>query len=158
VQVIAVVLPSPERLRLPVGEQGGHDADSEQGVERHLWQRFAEGMTPDVVYEETGTQRRVDGVDAYVQLCQGWRQAFPDVRGAIRTVVASGNTVRQEIIWEGTHTGTLEGPGGPLPPSGRRIHVPASLWITFSGNQGKEVHHHLDVLALLGQPGAIPAP
>jgi steroid delta-isomerase-like uncharacterized protein len=122
------------------------------------WQRFAAGMTADVVYEETGTQRRVDGVDAYVQLCQGWKQAFPDVRGAIRNVVASGNTVVQEIIWEGTHTGTLEGPGGPLPPSGRRINVPASLWITFSGDQGKEVHHHLDVLTLLGQLGAIPAP
>ena len=122
------------------------------------WQRFAAAMAPDVVYEETGTQRRVDGVDAYVQLCQGWKQAFPDVRGAIRNVVASGNTVVQEIIWEGTHTGTLEGPGGPLPPSGRRINVPASLWITFSGDQGKEVHHHLDVLTLLGQLGAIPAP
>jgi predicted ester cyclase len=107
-------------------------------------------MTPDVVYEETGTQRRVDGVDADVQLCQGWKQAFPDVRGEIRNVIASGNTVVQEIIWEGTHTGTLEGPGGPLLPSGRHINVPASLWITFSGDQGKEVHHHLDVSPCLG--------
>jgi steroid delta-isomerase-like uncharacterized protein len=122
------------------------------------WQRFAAGMTPDVVYEETGTGRRVDGVDAYVQLCQVWRQAFPDVRGEIRNVVASGNTVVQEVLWEGTHTGTLEGPAGPLPPSGKRIAVPASLWITFSGDQGKEVHHHLDVLSMLGQIGVLPAP
>ena len=57
---------------------------------------FAAGMAPDVVYEETGTQRRVDGVDAYVQLCQGWKQAFPDARGEIRNVVASGNTGVQE--------------------------------------------------------------
>jgi hypothetical protein len=42
------------------------------------WQRFAADLAPDVVYEETGTQRHVDGVDAYVQLCQGWKQAFPD--------------------------------------------------------------------------------
>jgi len=27
------------------------------------WQRFAAAMAPDVVYEETGTQRRVDDVD-----------------------------------------------------------------------------------------------
>jgi steroid delta-isomerase-like uncharacterized protein len=122
------------------------------------WQRFAAAMAPDVVYEETGTQRRVDDVDAYVQLCQGWKQAFPDARGEIRNVIASGNTVVQEILWEGTQTGTLEGPGGPLPPSGRRINVPASLWITFSGDQAKEVHHHVDVLTMLGQLGAIPAP
>ena len=122
------------------------------------WQRFAADLAPDVLYEETGTQRRVDGVDAYVQLCQGWKQAFPDARGEIRNVIASGNTVVQEILWEGTQTGTLEGPGGPLPPSGRRINVPASLWITFSGDQAKEVHHHVDVLTMLGQLGAIPAP
>jgi steroid delta-isomerase-like uncharacterized protein len=122
------------------------------------WQRFAVAMAPEVVYEETGTQRRVDDVAAYVQLCQGWKQAFPDARGEIRNVIASGNTVVQEIIWEGTQTGTLEGPGGPLPPSGRRINVPASLWITFSGDQAKEVHHHVDVLTMLGQLGAIPAP
>jgi steroid delta-isomerase-like uncharacterized protein len=122
------------------------------------WQRFAAALAPDVVYEETGTQRRADGVDAYLQLSQGWKQAFPDARGAIRNVVASGNTVVQEIMWEGTQTGTLEGPGGPLPPSGKRVSVPASFWITFSGDQMKEIHHHLDVLTLLGQLGAIPAP
>ena len=122
------------------------------------WQRFAADLAPDVVYEETGTQRRVDGVDAYVQLCQGWKQAFPDARGAIRNVVASGDTVVQEILWEGTQTGALEGLGGPLPPSGRRINVPASLWITFRGDQAKEVHHHVDVLTMLGQLEAIPAP
>ena len=33
------------------------------------WQRFAAAMAPDVVYEETGTQRRVDDVDAYVSSC-----------------------------------------------------------------------------------------
>jgi steroid delta-isomerase-like uncharacterized protein len=120
------------------------------------WQRFAAGLAPEVVYEEAGTQRRVGGVDAYVQLCQGWKQAFPDARGAIRNVVANGSTVVQEIMWEGTQTGTLEGPGGSLPPSGKRVRFPASLWITFSGDEMKEIHHHLDVLSMLQQLGAIP--
>ena len=78
----------------------------------------------------------MDGADAYVQRCQGWKQAFPDARGAIRNAVASGNTVVQEIMWEGTHTGPLEGPGGRLPPSGRRINVPATMWITFTVEPG----------------------
>jgi len=122
------------------------------------WQRFAEDLAPDLVYEETGTQRRTDGVDAYVQLSQGWKQAFPDARGAIRNVVASGNTVVQEITWEGTQTGALEGLGGSLPPSGKRVNVLASLWISFSGDQVREIHHHLDVLGLLGQLEALPGP
>jgi steroid delta-isomerase-like uncharacterized protein len=157
-----LLLSKSDRRGLPMaGEQQDLIKRAEDWLEAFNagdWQRFAAGMTPDVVYEETGTQRRVDGVDAYVQLCQGWKQAFPDVRGTIRNVVASGDTVAQEVTWEGTHTGPLEGPGGPLPPSGRRITIPATLWITFSGDQGKEVHHHLDVLTLLGQLGALPAP
>ena len=122
------------------------------------WQRFGAGLAPDVHYEETGTQRRLQGRDAYVQLCQGWKEAFPDAKGTIRNIVASGNTVAAEVTWEGTHTGPLEGPGGTLPPSGKAIAVQAVFWVTFQGNQVQEAHHHLDVLTLLQQVSAIPAP
>ena len=115
-----LLLSKRDRRGLPMaGEQQDLIKRAEDWLEAFNagdWQRFAAGMTPDVVYEETGTQRRVDGVDAYVQLCQGWKQAFPDVRGAIRNVVASGDTVVQEIMWEGTHTGPLEGQVGRCPP------------------------------------------
>ena len=40
------------------------------------WTRFKATLAPNVNYEETGTQRRVQDADAYVQLCQGWKQAF----------------------------------------------------------------------------------
>ena len=120
------------------------------------WQRFSAGVARDVRYEETGTQRRVQDRDAYVQLCQGWKQAFPDTKGTIRNTVANGNTVATEVTWEGTHTGPLEGPGGTLPPSGKQIAVQAAFWFTFQESQIQEIHHHLDVLRLLQQIGAIP--
>jgi ketosteroid isomerase-like protein len=66
------------------------------------WSRFRELLAADIVYEETGTQRRVSGRDAYVELCQGWKQAFPDARGTIHRSVASGDTSVQEITWTGT--------------------------------------------------------
>jgi len=97
-------------------------------------------------------------VDAYVQLSQGWKQTFPDARGTVRNVVASGDTVVQEVVWEGTQTGALEGLGGSLPSSGKRVNVEASLWITFRGDQVREIHHHLDVLSLLGQLDVLPGP
>jgi ketosteroid isomerase-like protein len=39
------------------------------------WERFRAVLSPDAVYAETGTGRRVEGADAYVQLCQGWKDA-----------------------------------------------------------------------------------
>ncbi len=122
------------------------------------WQRFRGMLADDVVYEEAGTQRRIQGADAYVQLCQGWKQAFPDVIGTIHSAASSGSIVAQEITWEGTHTGPLEAPGGTIPATGTRVVVPASFWVTFQGEQVKEVHHYLDAMSLLQQLGVMPAP
>jgi steroid delta-isomerase-like uncharacterized protein len=120
------------------------------------WERFRGVLSPDTVYTETGTGRRVEGAEAYVTLCQGWKVALPDVRGTIRGAIATEDQVAQEILWEGTHTGPMETPGGTLPPSGAQISVEASLWIRFDGDKAREVHHYLDVLSLLQQIGAIP--
>jgi steroid delta-isomerase-like uncharacterized protein len=121
------------------------------------WEQFKAPLAADVMYEETGTQRRVQGADAYVQLCQGWKQAFPDARGTIRNAIGSGNTVVQELLWEGTQDGELPTPGGILPPSGRRIMVPATVWLTFQGDKVREIHHHMDLMAMLQQLGALPS-
>jgi steroid delta-isomerase-like uncharacterized protein len=120
------------------------------------WERFRGVLSPDTVYTETGTGRRVEGADAYVTLCQGWKVALPDVRGTIRGAIAAEDQAAQEILWEGTHTGPMETPGGTLPPSGAQISVEASLWLRFDGDKAREVHHYLDVLSLLQQIGAIP--
>ena len=120
------------------------------------WERFRGVLSPDVVYAETGTGRRIEGAEAYVALCQGWRVALPDVRGTIRAAIAAEDRVAQEILWEGTHTGPMETPAGALPPSGAQISVEASFWVRFDGDKAREIHHYLDVLTLLQQTGGIP--
>ena len=122
------------------------------------WERFRGVLAPDAVYAETGTGRRVEGADAYVELCQGWKDALPDVRGTIRGALAGDDTVAQELLWEGTHTGPMQTPGGILESSGARISVEASLWARFEGGKAREVHHYLDMLTLLQQIGAVSAP
>ena len=122
------------------------------------WAQFRAALAPDVIYQETGTGRRTESADAYLQLLQGWKQAFPDVTGTIRNVVANGNTVVQELAWTGTQTGDMATPSGILPASGKQIAVLASLWYTIQGDTIQEVHHHLDIMTMLMQLGAIPAP
>jgi steroid delta-isomerase-like uncharacterized protein len=120
------------------------------------WAQFGAALASHVVYEETGTQRRTQTADEYLQLVQGWKQAFPDAQGSIIKVVSSGNTVVQEITWTGTHTGPLLTPSGTLSASGKSIRVQASVWYTFQGDTIHEVHHHLDVLSMLLQLDALP--
>jgi steroid delta-isomerase-like uncharacterized protein len=120
------------------------------------WDRFRAVLADGIVYEETGTGRRVEGAEEYVRLCQGWRQAFPDVTGTIRRVVAEGGTVAEEIAWAGSHQGPLETPGGTIPASGAQVEALGTLWVTVSGGEASAIRHHLDVMALLRQVGALP--
>jgi steroid delta-isomerase-like uncharacterized protein len=122
------------------------------------WTQFRAAIAPNVVYEETGTGRRVESADAYLELVQGWKQSLPDVTGTIRNVVAQGNKVVQEVIWEGTQTGEMATPGGVLPASGKRITVLGSMWFTFQGDTIQEIRHHLDIMTMKTQMGALPTP
>jgi steroid delta-isomerase-like uncharacterized protein len=128
-----------------------------EGFNEADWERWGRHLAPDIVYAETGTGRRIEGLEPYLDLCRGWRAALPDVKGTIRNVLASGDTVAQGVLWQGTHTGPMQTPGGTLEASGQRVSVEASLWARFEGDKIQEVHHYLDVLTLLQQVGAMPA-
>src|SRR5439155_19484184 len=97
-------------------------------------ERFKKHVTADVVYDEVGTQRKMQGADAWVQAWEVWRQALPDVKGTITSAVASGNTVVQEVTWQGTHSGPLPLPSGTIPASGKLQITRASLVLIFEGD------------------------
>ena len=115
------------------------------------WDAFRAGVTDDVVYVEAGTGRTIEGADAYLALCQGWRMAIPDVRGTVHRSLEGDGVVAQEVTWVGTHDGPLPTPNGAIPPTGRPISVDATLWVETRGGAVAEVHHHLDVMALMAQ-------
>jgi hypothetical protein len=120
------------------------------------WERFRSLLAPDAVYAETGTGQRVEGADAYVELCQGWKEALPDVRGTIRGAVAGDDTVAQELLWDGTHTGPMQTPGGTSRHPERRS---ASRRPCGPGPRVTRLARSTttSTLTLLQQIGAIPA-
>lgn len=120
------------------------------------WERWKAVLAPDAVYDEVGTQRRIQGADQIVEALQGWKQAMPDAKGTVTNAFASGNTVTLEVTWEGTHTGPLAGPGGTIPASGKRQVTRAVQVITYEGDKAKEIRHYFDMMALLQQIGAMP--
>ena len=93
-----------------------------------------------------------------VAAAEGWKRAFPDAHGTVRSAMASGNTAILEITWEGTQTGDLVGPQGTI-SCVRATGQPASRM----GGGGKEgarpeaVRHYFDLMTLLAQIGAVPA-
>jgi steroid delta-isomerase-like uncharacterized protein len=117
---------------------------------------FKACVTSDVVYDEVGTQRSSRGAGGWVRMWEQWRKALPDLQGKIVNAVVSGNTVIQELAWEGTHSGTLLLPAGSYPPTDRRMAMRAIQVLVFEGDKVKEGRHYFDALTLLQQIGAMP--
>ena len=132
--------------------------DMIDAINKDDWQRLKASLNPTVVYDEIGTGRHMQGADDYVQLCQAWKQVFPDATAKIHRTLASGDTVIQEITWEGTHSGPLTGPSGTIPPSGKGVAIRTCMLLSFAGNQVSELHQYVDAMGMMTQIGVIPAP
>jgi steroid delta-isomerase-like uncharacterized protein len=118
------------------------------------WERFKAPLSPNSVYEELATQRRIKGADEITQAIRGWKTAFPDAKGTVKNAVASGDTVTLEITWEGTQSGPLESPEGTIPASGKRVAVEAVQVVRVENDKVTETRHFFDMLGLLRQIGA----
>jgi len=119
------------------------------------WEQLKASLSPDCVYDEIGTQRKMKGADELVQAYQAWKQAIPDGKGTIKDTLVSGNKVAQEVVWTGTQSGPLPSPSGTIPPSGKPISVPGAQVITFEGDKIVELKQYFNLMTLLQQIGAV---
>ena len=120
------------------------------------WKRFTATCSPDVVYEEKGSNRTIRGLDAVLEVAKGWRTAFPDVRGKIFDSTAAGSTAALEITWMGTHDGPLELPTGTLPATGKAVEFDGVQVFVVEGGKVTHMRHYLDLMTMLSQVGALP--
>jgi steroid delta-isomerase-like uncharacterized protein len=117
------------------------------------WDRVRAAVTPDFVYDEVATGRKVEGADAAISIWQGWAQAFPDSKGTFNQALASGDRVLLEVTWKGTHKGQLQTPSGPVEPTGKTIEIRACLINEMSGEKTRVERHYFDMGTLLAQLG-----
>ncbi len=120
------------------------------------WDTYKAGLADDAKYEEEATQRTVNGPDEILDLVKKWKEAFPDVKGTIKSSFQSGDSVVIELEWTGTHTGPLTGQFGTIPATGKFGKVPAVEVIRFDGDKVIETRHYFDLMTLLQQIGVAP--
>jgi steroid delta-isomerase-like uncharacterized protein len=121
------------------------------------WDRAKASITPDFVYDEIATGRKLTGADAALEAWKGWAQAFPDSKGSFQgTHVSDDGTVVLEVTWTGTHQGPLQTPKGAIAPTGRRIEVRACAVVEVAGEKARAQRHYFDMATLLQQIGVMP--
>ncbi|MGH7527462.1 MAG: ester cyclase, partial [Gemmatimonadales bacterium] len=117
------------------------------------WDRVRASITPDFVYDEVGTRRKLQGADEVIAVWQGWAQAFPDSKATFHGALVSGNSVVLELTWKGSHKGQLQTPQGPVAATGKPIEIRACTIIEVAGEKAKLQRHYFDMATLLEQLG-----
>ncbi|MDQ3715404.1 MAG: ester cyclase [Actinomycetota bacterium] len=84
----------------------------------------------------------------------GMFAGFPDLRWDIQETVVEADRVASFSFWTGTHQGEFLG----IPATGRTVKVEAWNLDRFQDGQLTESRIIMDVIGLLTQLGAIPAP
>lgn len=102
----------------------------------------------------------VTGIDAYIEMARVWWNAFPDLSMSVRSVTVDGDTVVEEGVFSGTHTGAMPSPDGQMiPPTGRRVELAyADFFTVRDGVVVTSDRLYMDRLSMLEQLGLLPAP
>ena len=120
---------------------------------RHEVDAIDQMMAPDAIDHSLGpgVLPSVAGIKQSLQL---YLAAFPDLRATIEDIIAEGDKVVTRVTYTGTHQGPLLG----MPPTGKTVTV-AGIDISRI-KKGRFVEHwgQIDMLGLMQQLGAIPAP
>ena len=118
------------------------------------WDKVKAVFAENGIYDEKGTSRRIQGVGKIIEAWQGWAKAIPDSKATFVGEYASGDTAIIEVVWKGAQTGVLQTPTGTIPPSNKRIELPACQVIKVEGGKVKSFTHYFDMVTLLTQIGA----
>ncbi|MCW2621653.1 MAG: hypothetical protein JWL64_1255 [Frankiales bacterium] len=117
------------------------------------------GLThPDAELTVVGSDQVLRGEEGTRQYARMWLDAFPDARVTVDRVLVSGDTAVIEFTGRGTHTGTLNGPGGSIPATGRSLTLPICEIQEFRDDKMVASRSYFDTALILAQLGVLPAP
>ena len=129
-------------------------------VERFVEEFWNEGntsaadelMAPDAeIHMPTGEVVDVDGLKGFAGT---FRESFPDWYSTLEELIAEGDRVAERWTGRGTHRGELQG----IPPTGKRVEVPGSVFYRIVGGKIVEFRGQLDMMGLMQQLGVIAPP
>ena len=113
---------------------------------------FDEVYAPTVQYH--GPDGDIECPAGLKEMVSGYLGAFPDMQITVEDVIASGDQAVSRVTLRGTHQGDLQG----IAPTGKRIEISGMNLVRIENGQIVEEWENIDMLGLMQQIGAIPAP
>ena len=114
-------------------------------------------MSDDIIHI-SATAGTVTGIEAFLGFVTVFKQAFPDLHWEMREFIEGSDTVVAEGVFIGTNSGTMVGPRGPIPATGRRVELPfCDIWKVRNGRI-IENRIYYDQVTFLAQLGLMTSP
>lgn len=97
------------------------------------WERCAQLLPADAIYEEKGTGLHTDSTEVMAAL-RDWKARIPDAIGRFSTLVVDQDsaTIASEIEWVGTYT------------DGRNVQTTAAFFVDVVDGRISGVRHYVD--------------
>jgi steroid delta-isomerase-like uncharacterized protein len=92
------------------------------------------------------------------EFAQGWATAFPDSKVEVTNLIATDEWVVSEFIGRGTHKGPLNGPGGAIPPTGKRLEMRFVEVFRIKNGKISEHRAYFDAATMMRQLGLMGDP
>ena len=120
--------------------------------------RIRELYAEDAVFEGPGDVR-LEGREAVTGYAMSWLNAFGDARLDVRNELVAGDSVVQEFVFEGTHTGTLQTPAGEVvPATNRQLRGRGLQVMRIEDGALADTRLYFDQVDVLTQLGLMPRP
>ena len=129
-------------------------------VERFVEEFWNEGNTATAdelmavdaeIHMPTGEVVDIDGLKSFART---WRGSLPDWHSTFEELIAEGDRVAERWTGRGTHRGELQG----IPPTGKRVETPGSVFYRIVDGKIVEFRGQLDMMSLMQQLGVIASP
>jgi steroid delta-isomerase-like uncharacterized protein len=103
------------------------------------------------IHMPTGEVVNLDGLKSFAGTFRG---SFPDWHSTVEELIAEGDKVAERWTGRGTHRGELQG----IPPTGKRVEVPGSVFYRIIDGKIVEFRGLFNMMSLMQQLGVVPSP
>jgi predicted ester cyclase len=145
------------------GQEGEESVSEENKAVMHrFYEEWIHSGNEDVLEEiiasdcplHFGSMFMGTGPEAFKQTRAMMYSGFPDLRFSVEEIIAEGETIAERLTARGTHQGEFMGAA----PTGNRVEFPGVAMVHIREGKIAEFKGMPDMLGLMQQIGAVPAP
>jgi predicted ester cyclase len=126
-----------------------------QAWEDREFDSFAQSLADNVKITTVPGGQQLSGTQQVLDWYKSWADAFSDATAGGKVTVTGDDGVTMEGVFQGTNDGMF---AGSFQPTNRRVSLPWTNVLHFTGDKVSEVAAYFDLLALMVQLGHVQPP